>query len=54
MPDSQNGAQDQQGYGIYVDQIGAGPYSQFEGPSYVLENLKWGTAGLGNTGGTIT
>lgn len=54
MPDSQNGAQDEEGYGIYVDEIGAGPYSQFERPSYVLENLKWGTPGLGSTGGTIT
>jgi len=54
MPDSQKGAQDEEGYGIYVDEIGAGPYSQFERPSYVLENLKWGTPGLGNTGGTIT
>lgn len=53
MPDSQNGVQDETGYGIYVDQFGTSAPG-FERPSYVLENLKWGTPGLGNTGGTIT
>ncbi len=53
MPDGQNEVLDFFGYDVNAGSPGRTYGPQYERPSYVLENLKWGSPAPGTSGGTI-